>query len=617
MKFHCLPLALAFSLLQPASLSLAGDLFNPSPAQVESPRDGAEAVKRLTANSEGKTPVIKALDPAWIKSLADRGEPTLYTRSNSQNFSYVGMPVGGIGAGEIYLSGDGRLWDWDVFGTRCRPGFPVEQGLAYRSPHKAGDARDSSQQILEQGFVIRTRQGEKVTTRTLDRDGFANIAFSGQYPIGSVDYRDPASPVCIHLDAFSPYVPSDLEDSSYPATILSYTVENTSREKVECTVGGWMENAAGIGLRNEVPISLDNTVSRHPGYTTLNFGMKKLPSANPPPTTFDDFESGTYDQWTVEGEAFGTRPAKLGEIQHTSPIVGAQGQYLVDTYLHGDQATGKLTSTPFVIRRPYLTFLIGGGNNGQKECMNLLVGGKAVRSATGENSENLRPANWELKDLIGKTAQLQIVDQATGGWGHILVDHIAFADDSGVAVEDHPDFGNMALAVLGEGAEAAAQVTGDNPLDACLDVPASNEAERRVSGNRDKLIGALRCTRVLAPGEKMTVSFIVAWYFPNPLALGLATPMNRQYSVRFKSAQDVADHLAANFDRLAAATHAWRDTWYDSTLPYYFSRPHFPQCVHPGHQHLLLAGRRTLLRLRGALQLSRQPARTSGGTSRR
>ena len=192
--------------------------------------------------------------------------------------------MGGTGAGEIYLSGDGRLWDWDIFGTRCRPGFPVEQGLAYASPHQVNDMHDRSQQVVDEGFVIRTRQGARVETRTLDKGGFANVTFLGQYPLGLVDYADPASPVRVQLDAFSPFIPSDVPDSTYPATILSYTVENPSRETVECTVGGWMENATGIDLRNDTPIQLENAASKGPGYTALNLLLKEaaLPQVPPP-----------------------------------------------------------------------------------------------------------------------------------------------------------------------------------------------------------------------------------------------------------------------------------------------------------------------------------------------
>jgi non-lysosomal glucosylceramidase len=283
---------------------------------IESPRDNGDAsMKRLTATSDSKTLLVKKLDPDWVKTLADRGEPTLYTKANSQNFAYIGMPVGGIGAGEIYLSGDGRLWDWDVFGSRCVGGFPIESGAAYASPHKVGDLGDSTQTVLDQGFVLRIKQGDKTDTRTLDKDGFSEITFSGQYPIGSVDYSDPTSPVRVHLEAFSPYIPSDIEDSSYPATILNYTAENISQKNVECTIGSWMENAAGISLRNQASILLENSASKNRGYTVLSLGMKEVPREGNAPTMFDDFESGKYDHWKVEGDttganAFGSAPAK-------------------------------------------------------------------------------------------------------------------------------------------------------------------------------------------------------------------------------------------------------------------------------------------------------------------
>jgi non-lysosomal glucosylceramidase len=564
MKISFLLPLLILILVQPVSVLRAGDLYNPSPATIESPRDDA-SVARLTTNSDGKTPVVKNLDPAWVKSLANRGEPTLYTKDNSQNFTYIGMPVGGIGAGELYLGGDGRLWEWDIFGTQTPTGqYPVELGSAYAHPHKMSDPTDSFETAIDQGFVIRTKQDDKVDTRTLDKDGFSAITFSGQYPVGAVDYSDPGSPVHVHLDAFSPFIPGDVVDSSYPATILNYTVENTSSKKVECTLGGWMENAAGIRIRNQVPFLLKNSQFKNENSEGIKMGMDEAPFL--PPTPLGGLESGTYDQWTVEGDAFGKTPAKR------NPGDG-EGPYFVNSSASGGEGLrGKLTSKSFVIQKAYLTFLIGGGNFDPKsnpqayEYIALLVDGQIARAASGYNDDAMHPVNWDVRDLAGKTAQLQIVDQGTGWFGHIKVADIDSAD----APTAQTDVGNMALAVVGSASGAAAQVTGAKSSDACLDAPPVDSAEMKVPGNKDKLVGAVRRTVTLAPGQKKTVSFIVAWYFPRSLPLHLSTPTSRQYGVRFKSAQEVVDHLATNFTRLTEATLAWRDNWYDSTLPYWF-----------------------------------------------
>ncbi|MCL1919884.1 MAG: GH32 C-terminal domain-containing protein [Kiritimatiellaeota bacterium] len=143
------------------------------------------------------------------------------------------------------------------------------------------------------------------------------------------------------------------------------------------------------------------------------------------------FEGEDYGAWTVEGTAFGKGPAR-GTLPGQMKVSGFIGKGLVNSFNGGDGATGTLTSPPFKIERGYLAFLIGGGGHPGLE-MNLLVGGKAVRTATGPNvvpggSEALEPAMWDVRDLLGKEARIQIVDRATGGWGHINVDHIVATD---------------------------------------------------------------------------------------------------------------------------------------------------------------------------------------------
>jgi sucrose-6-phosphate hydrolase SacC (GH32 family) len=145
-----------------------------------------------------------------------------------------------------------------------------------------------------------------------------------------------------------------------------------------------------------------------------------------------DFEGDTYGDWQTTGTAFGPGPAR-GTLPGQMTVEGYQGRGLVNSFHQGDGSTGTLTSPPFSIERRYLGFLIGGGKDLEKTSLHLLVEGKIVRSATGPNdrpggSETLTSDSWDVGDLLGRTAVIQIVDQATGGWGHINVDHLVQTD---------------------------------------------------------------------------------------------------------------------------------------------------------------------------------------------
>jgi sucrose-6-phosphate hydrolase SacC (GH32 family) len=145
-----------------------------------------------------------------------------------------------------------------------------------------------------------------------------------------------------------------------------------------------------------------------------------------------DFEKETYAPWTVTGEAFGPAPA-AGTLPGQMHVDGFLGKRLVNTFFKGDATTGTLTSPEFRIERNYIAFLIGGGKDDADLALQLLVDGKSVRAATGPNdrpggTEALAQEHWDVSEFAGKTALLRIVDRATGGWGHINVDHIVQTD---------------------------------------------------------------------------------------------------------------------------------------------------------------------------------------------
>ncbi|MDX3846006.1 GH32 C-terminal domain-containing protein [Streptomyces europaeiscabiei] len=153
----------------------------------------------------------------------------------------------------------------------------------------------------------------------------------------------------------------------------------------------------------------------------------------PPPegTVLADFEGGSYGDWTATGDAFGSAPA-TGTLPNQQEVSGFLGDGLVNSYLDGDTATGTLTSPEFTIDRKHLNFLIGGGNHpagsADPTAIELVVDGEVVRSATGKDGEALNWASWDIGDLAGKRARIRIVDDNTGGWGHLNVDHIMLSD---------------------------------------------------------------------------------------------------------------------------------------------------------------------------------------------
>ncbi len=519
-------------------------------------------------------PTDKRLDPQWVASLTARGEPTTVTAP--QALAHIGMPIGGLCTGTLYLGGDGKLWLWDIFNHVVEGILPREveyQGQSVRTRDGANYVSPAlPESPLDQGFSLRIN-GE---ARPLDRTGFEEVAFRGQYPMGLVSYRDKECPVAIDLEAFSPFIPLNTDDSSLPTTIMSYTLRNLSERTVEAEISGWLENAIALHHRDIAEGTRCNAIVREENMTLLSCRAEAIPeeeTATRPDILFEDFEKGRYEGWTATGTAFGDHPIEAEKMPDYQGDVRGQGQRVVNTHnirqgedvRGGDGHVGTLTSQPFTIQRRYINFLIGGGAHQGETCLNLLVDGRVVQSATGQNNNRMAPALFSVSQWEGMAAQFQIIDQETGGWGNIGVDHIVFSDNPAqpVIFEQLHDYGTMALAMLDSapGDIATASVATPGRFDAL---------EARADALLcDRLTGAVGRRLSLEPNEKKTVTFVVTWHFPN-LSVGGMDDVGREYTSRFSDAAAVARYVARNFKRLSTTTRQWHRTWYDSSLPYWF-----------------------------------------------
>ena len=156
-----------------------------------------------------------------------------------------------------------------------------------------------------------------------------------------------------------------------------------------------------------------------------------------------DFEQGDLTNWETEGEAFQYQPT-LGDnvrVRRKTKAALLRGRYWAGTYeryqgkpgqkagsAQMDQVQGGLHSKSFVIRRPYIRFLIGGAWS-PDVAVQLIVNGGIVRTATGAHGEVMREVFWDVSEWEGQQGLLYIFDRSAGNWGHINVDDFRFAGE--------------------------------------------------------------------------------------------------------------------------------------------------------------------------------------------
>ncbi|MDI6449970.1 GH116 family glycosyl hydrolase [Anaerobaca lacustris] len=484
----------------------------------------------LAHAEEHLVPANKQLTAGYLQNLRERGERAVYAASESET---LGMPVGGIATGQLYLRNDGTLGLWHIFNRHIFTGYGLDCYRTYRP--------DSP---VESGFAVAVKSDGAQTLKPLNQD-FGTVEFAGEYPIGLARYRADGFPVEVEMEAFSPFIPLNTRDSALPATLFHITLKNTSDTSQKVGVLGWLENAVCFHSIRSRSVLRQTEIAERNGRTLIVHTAKEPPKGKTqilrPKIVVMDFEGPDYGDWQVTGEAFGKGPAH-GTLPNQQSVSGFLGGGLVNTYLGGDRPHGTLRSPPLTIERKYINFLIGGGSHADETCINLLIDGQVVRTATGKDNEKLEWHFWHVEDIEGRTARIEIVDHHSGGWGHINIDQIEMADEAYDAdmgpFDKLADYGSLVLAFDGP----ARQATDRLPIDKPVPTVATQEI-------------------ALAPGQTKTFTFVLTWFFPNH-------QNGREYANRFESAAGVAHYVLDNHERLSGQTRLWHKTFYeDGTLP--------------------------------------------------
>ncbi len=190
---------------------------------------------------------VKAAEESRSGSMPGAGseEVNYPRRFAGRHLKMISFPLGGVTAGSLGLGGRGQLTDWEIFnrpnkGFRPAYGFPAiwaQSGSAKPVAHVL-EARILPPYEGASGLGSNNAPG-------LSR--LESAEFTGEYPLAHIDFEDRTLPVKVELDAFSPFIPHEPDDSGLPVAILRYRVSNPGVAAARVSIAFSIENPVHTG----------------------------------------------------------------------------------------------------------------------------------------------------------------------------------------------------------------------------------------------------------------------------------------------------------------------------------------------------------------------------------
>ena len=394
----------------------------------------------------------------------------------------IAFPIGGIGAGMFCLEGTGAI---SHVSLRHHPDVmnePYTFAAIYVKGVENG-AKVLEGQVPTWKWFGPAQSGLGRGDKTYGLPRFEEAVFQTRFPFATIDLRDKDMPLVAKITGWSPFIPTDADNSSLPVGVLEYQFTNTSDKAIETVFSyntkNFIDGQGTIrGVKNGFVLESDQNNSGLAIYVDNaaavvdhcwfrgawfdpqtvvwdNIRYGRLADKRPVkgvapgasvyvPLTLQPGETKTVKVnfcWYLPdsnlsiggarkvGQAFTGMPCK-GTASGQQPVSGFVGKQLLNSFDRGgDGLTGIIQSPEFNIGKRYLKFLVGGGSQADRTSVNLVVDGKIVETAVGNQTETLSETVWDLKPYQGKKAFVKVIDLDVYPWGHILADQFVLTDN--------------------------------------------------------------------------------------------------------------------------------------------------------------------------------------------
>ncbi|MBQ7257560.1 MAG: hypothetical protein IJS60_07705 [Abditibacteriota bacterium] len=237
-----------------------------------------------------------------------------YTGKNTQEISF---PLGGIGTGSIGFTGNGRLWDWEIYN---RPNKDSINGYSHFSIKVEDENRVLDIRALNSDYnksYQGTTNGSGVPNQSMAGvPHFKDSEFIGEYPIATINFMDDTFPGKVSMTAFNPLIPQNSKDSSIPCACFIFKVLNDTDKPLTYQVTGMLGNPAFQSSKHEVSVKENlTTITMFPGGKSKN---KTIEAGNMSLSAIGDNLS--YQQFSFRGRWFDTINVYWDDLNKFGPL---------------------------------------------------------------------------------------------------------------------------------------------------------------------------------------------------------------------------------------------------------------------------------------------------------
>jgi uncharacterized protein (DUF608 family) len=199
-------------------------------------------LKQVTLASAA-APVAAQTPPAPAPPSTAASEIAYPRTFTGRHLTAIGFPLGGVCAGSISLGGRGQLRDWEIFN---RPDKGNGPSYAFPSIWVQSGNRKPIARVLESRLQPPfTGSSGLGSNNAPGLTRLASATFTGEFPLARVEFADSTLPVKVSLEAFSPFIPHEPDESGLPVALLRYRVTNPGAAPAKVFIAWSIENPTG------------------------------------------------------------------------------------------------------------------------------------------------------------------------------------------------------------------------------------------------------------------------------------------------------------------------------------------------------------------------------------